>query len=237
MTRLAFVFEIEEIALPDHRPERHSESRRRNESRPIPQPDHPIAFLRGFLERPKQVGSIIPSSRWMERRITRTAELANARLVIELGPGTGGTTRALLQAMRPDATLLAIEINPGFCDLLRETIDDRRLIVHEGSAAEISDALTKHEQGAPDVVLSGIPFSTMPRSLGLAILRSVRESLAPGGRFVAYQFRDVVHTLGKRVFGPASVQLELLNVPPMRVYRWDMPVDGRTNGAGGSDRP
>ncbi len=198
MTRLAFVFEIEEIALPDHRPERHSESRRRNESRPIPQPDHPIAFLRGFLERPKQVGSIIPSSRWMERRITRTAELANARLVIELGPGTGGTTRALLQAMRPDATLLAIEINPGFCELLRETIDDRRLIVHEGSAAEISDALTKHEQGAPDVVLSGIPFSTMPRSLGLAILHSVRESLAPGGSRGRRVLKQVRHRRRQR---------------------------------------
>ena len=40
------------------------------------------------------------------------------------------------------------------------------------------------------------------------------------GRFVAYQFRDRVHTLGVEVFGRASRQLELLNVPPMRVYRW-----------------
>ncbi len=188
----------------------------------LPQPDHPIAFLRGFLERPKEVGSIIPSSRWMERRITRTAEIAESDLIVELGPGTGGTTKALLAAMRPGARLLAIEINPGFCDLLTETIRDPRLIVHEGSAAEIPEALVKHDLGAPDVVLSGIPFSTMPRNLGLSILRSVKDSLAPGGRFVAYQFRDVVHTLGKQVFGPASVQLELLNVPPMRVYRWDI---------------
>ena len=189
----------------------------------IPQPDHPIAFLRGFLQRPKEVGSIIPSSRWMERRITRTAEIAQSKLIVELGPGTGGTTKALLQAMAPDAKLLAIEINPGFCQLLADTIPDPRLIVHEGSAAAIPEALTKHDLGSPDVVLSGIPFSTMPKELGLSILRSVKDSLAPGGRFVAYQFRDVVHTLGKQVFGPASVQLELLNVPPMRVYRWDMP--------------
>jgi phospholipid N-methyltransferase len=189
----------------------------------MPQPDHPIAFLRGFLERPKEVGSIIPSSRWMERRITRTAEIADADLVVELGPGTGGTTKALLKAMRPDARLLAIEINPGFCDLLTETIDDPRLIVHQGSAAEIQEALVKHDLDAPDVVLSGIPFSTMPKEIGLSILRSAHIALKPGGRFVAYQFRDVVHTLGKRVFGAASIQLELLNVPPMRVYRWDMP--------------
>ncbi len=189
------------------------------------QPDHPIAFLRGFLERPKEVGSIIPSSRWMERRITRTAEITNAKLVIELGPGTGGTTKALLKAMTPDARLLAIEINPRFCDLLRETIGVPRLIVHEGSAAKIPEALVKHDLDAPDVVLSGIPFSTMPQELGLSILRSVRKSLSPSGRFVAYQFRDVVHTLGKRVFGPASVQIELFNMPPMRVYRWDVSAD------------
>lgn len=191
----------------------------------IPRPQHPIAFLRGFFEKPKEVGSIIPSSRWMERRITRTADLAHAELAIELGPGTGGTTRALLAALPPHAKLLAIEINPDFCDLIERSIDDPRLIVHQGSAAEIPEALVKHDLGSPDVVLSGIPFSTMPRSLGLAILRSVRASLKPGGRFVAYQFRDVVHTLGKQVFGPASVQLELLNVPPMRVYRWDTPTE------------
>jgi phospholipid N-methyltransferase len=200
------------------------ETRREAESL-MPRPQHPIAFLRGFLEKPKEVGSIIPSSRWMERRITRTADLAHAKLAIELGPGTGGTTKALLRAMAPDAKLLAIEINPGFCELIKESIDDPRLIVHQGSAADIPEALVKHDLGAPDVVLSGIPFSTMPKELGLAILRSVKASLAPGGRFVAYQFRDVVHTLGKRVFGPASTQLELLNMPPMRVYRWDTPAD------------
>lgn len=200
------------------------QARPSNDTHPlIPQPDHPIAFLRGFLARPKEVGSIIPSSRWMERRITRTAEIARSKLIIELGPGTGGTTKALLQAMGPDARLLAIEINPRFCQLLSTTIQDPRLIVHEGSASDIPEALTKHDLGAPDVILSGIPFSTMPRELGLSILRSVKDSLAPGGRFVAYQFRDVVYTLGKQVLGPASIQLELLNVPPMRVYRWDMP--------------
>jgi len=185
--------------------------------------DHRLAFLRGFLTRPKEVGSIIPSSRFMEKRIVNTAALSKVKHAIELGPGTGGTTKALLAAMAPEARLLAIEINPGFCGLLRNTIDDPRLLVHEGSAAEIPEALAKHDLNAPDVVLSGIPFSTMPQTLGLSILRSVRKSLRPGGRFVAYQFRDVVHTLGQQVFGPASVQLELLNMPPMRVYHWDTP--------------
>ena len=188
----------------------------------LPQKDHRLAFLRGFLTRPKEVGSIIPSSRFMERRIARTAELSTARLVVELGPGTGGTTRALLRHMTPEATLLAIEINPDFVRLLGRTIQDPRLIVHHGSATEIPSILAEHGLGAPDVILSGIPFSTMERALGTAILRSVRDSLSPAGRFVAYQFRDRVHTLGQGVFGRASVQTELRNVPPMRIYRWDV---------------
>jgi len=198
-----------------------------NAQRMLPQKDHRLAFLRGFLSRPKEVGSIIPSSRFMERRLVRTADLENAKLAVELGPGTGGTTRALLRHMRPDATLLVIEINRGFVRLLQRTFDDPRLIVHHGSATEIPATLAHYGLGAPDVILSGIPFSTMEPSLGTAILRSARSSLAPTGRFVAYQFRDRVHTLGVDVFGKARVQRELRNVPPMRIYRWDVETDDR----------
>ena len=183
------------------------------------QPDHRFAFLHGFLKSPKQVGSIIPSSRFLERRVVRAAEIANASLVVELGPGTGGTTRALLRALSPKARLLAIEIDPRFVELLGHT-QDPRLIVHEGSASEIEAALRKHALPAPDVIISGIPFSTMTRSVGEQILRSVYDALEPGGLFVAYQVRDRVESLGRRVFGRAQVQTEILNMPPMRVYRW-----------------
>jgi phospholipid N-methyltransferase len=184
-----------------------------------PQPDNRLAFFQGFLKRPREVGSIIPSSRFMERRIVRLAGVESARVIVELGPGTGGTTRALLRAMRPDATLLAIEINPRFVDLLRES-PDPRLIAHHGSAAAVEEALAKYDLPSPDVVLSGIPFSTMPPRLGLEIIRSVHAALPPGGVFLAYQVRDRVETLGSRVFGPAQKEIEILNVPPMRLYRW-----------------
>ena len=182
--------------------------------------DHRLAFFRSFLKSPKEVGSVIPSSRFLEKRIVKSADVARARLVVELGPGTGGTTRALLRTMRPDSTLLAIEINPRFTQLLRLTVEDPRLIVHCGSASDIAPALVKYALEPPDVVLSGIPFSTMTRATGIAVLQAVRDSLAPDGRFVAYQFRDRVENLGRVVFGRAHKTTELLNVPPMRVYRW-----------------
>ncbi len=186
-----------------------------------PEREHRLVFLQGFLRRPKEVASIIPSSRFLMRRVMRCAEVASARVVVELGPGTGGSTRAILRALAPNARLLAIEINPRFAALLRRTLQDPRLVVHEGSAVDLACILKEHGLGRPDLVLSGIPFSTMPRALGLAILRAADANLAPGGRFVAYQARDRVEILGRQVFGRARVQTELLNVPPMRVYRWD----------------
>ena len=203
-------------------------SPRANESNPAtsPEKENRLAFLRAFFRRPKEVGSVIPSSRFLKERIVDNADLSDAKVVVELGPGTGGTTRALLGQMPPDAKLLAIEINQHFCELLSREFDDPRLVVHCGSATEITDALQQHHLEPADVILSGIPFSTMDERVGLEILRSVRSSLAPGGRFVAYQFRGRVETLGRNVFGDARVQTELLNVPPMRVYRWDLGLPG-----------
>lgn len=183
--------------------------------------DRPVDFFRGFLERPKQVGSVIPSSRFLERRVVGAADLGQARVVVELGPGTGGSTRALLKALPEDAVLIAIEINPDFVRVLERDLPDSRLIVHEGSAANLREALAKYGFESADVVISGIPFSTMPTELGAAIIEEVHASLVPGGRFVAYQLRDKVHELGRRVFGRARVQTELRNMPPMRVYRWE----------------
>lgn len=186
------------------------------------QPDRRLAFFQGFLKHPKTVGSIIPSSRFLERRVIRAAGVVRARTVVELGPGTGGTTRALLRAMGPQAKLLAVEINPDFVRILR-ALRDPRLLVHAGSATELPAILAEHRLPAPDVVVSGIPFSTMPAAVGRAILESVWEALPPGGAFVAYQVRDRVELLGRQVMGPATVQLELRNVPPMRVFRWRKP--------------
>jgi phospholipid N-methyltransferase len=183
--------------------------------------DPRVLFIQDFLKRPRQVGSIVPSSRFLERRIVRCAGLRNASTVVELGPGTGGTTRAVLRAMRPHAQLLVIEINGRFARVIRNSVHDPRLLVHQGSAAHIEEILEERALGAPEVVLSGIPFSTMPRRVGIEILRAVYDSLAPGGRFVAYQVRDRVETLGRNVFGRATIQTELLNVPPMRVFCWE----------------
>jgi phosphatidylethanolamine/phosphatidyl-N-methylethanolamine N-methyltransferase len=183
-----------------------------------------LAFFKGFLSHPETVASVVPSSRFLERRIIDAADIRNARLVVELGPGTGGTTRAILNSLPPTGRLLTIELNPDFIRLLNR-IDDPRLINHAGNATDIRKILQHYGLPNPDVVISGIPFSTMPASTGKAILNAMWASLMDGGRFVAYQFRNQVALLGRELFGNPDVTMELRNAPPMRVYRWYKTAD------------
>jgi Ribosomal RNA adenine dimethylase len=91
-----------------------------------------LEFLRGFLRHPARVGSVVPSSQHLEQRLVRHARLGEARSVVELGPGTGGTSAAFLRAMPACAQLLAIELDAGFYQRLRGAIADAR--VHLGQA-------------------------------------------------------------------------------------------------------
>jgi len=179
-----------------------------------------LSFFREFLKHPLQIGSIIPSSRHLEQRVLDAAAIASADTIVELGPGTGGTTRAILRAMAPQARLLSIEINPYFASLLRR-IDDPRLIVHLGDACQLPDILAGYGLDGAEVVISGIPFSTMKEGQGTRLIETIAASLAPSGRFVAYQVSDKVAVLCRPVLGAEQVALEPRNIPPMRVFRWE----------------
>ncbi|MBN1546871.1 MAG: hypothetical protein JW902_09445 [Syntrophaceae bacterium] len=178
-----------------------------------------VAFFTEFLKHPLQIGSVIPSSRFLERRILEAAGVAAAQTVVELGSGTGGTTQAILGAMRQSATLLSIEINPNFHNMVRN-IGDERLIAHLGSACELKGILAMYGLEAPEAVISGIPFSTMSREIGCQVIEAVSSMLAANGRFVAYQVSDRVATLCRPYLGSEQVDLEFINIPPMRVFQW-----------------
>ena len=148
-------------------------------------------FIREFLKHPREVQSVAPSSRFLERRIVAASRAASSRVIVELGPGTGSTTRSLLAAMPPDATLLSVEINRCFHALV-DDIADQRLIAHRGDARELAEILAENGLSAPDAVVSGIPFSALDRDTGSRIIEAVAALLAPRGRFVAYQVRNTV---------------------------------------------
>ena len=184
-----------------------------------------LVFFQGFLRRPRQIASVVPSSRFLERRVAQLATVAAAGAVVELGPGTGGTTRAPLAAMSPRASLLSIEINPDFISTLR-AIDDDRLTVHHGNAERLAEILRQHALDSADAIVSGIPLSLLRPEARRGVVESIWSALAPGGRFVAYQVCSRIEALARPLFGPAQVAVELRNFPPLRIYAWRKDRDG-----------
>jgi len=211
----AGVARAELSGLPPTAPEREQ-----REIRPAQAMRERVDFLRGFIAHPDQVGSVIPSSHALEQRLVRSARLLRARCVVELGPGTGGTTRAFLHAMPSAAQLLAIELSEDFAARLRKAIRDPRLTVVPGSAEFIARFLAERGLPAPDAVISGIPFSTMPRAVADRIAGEIARVLAPGGRFVAYQVRAHVADYATPYLGAPRKEWELFNIPPVRVFTW-----------------
>ena len=181
---------------------------------------HNWVFLKEFFKHPLQIGSVIPSSRFLEKAILQSAKVESANTIVELGCGTGGTTRAILHCMAPHATLLSIEINPRFYAMLNE-INDDRLIAHLGSAEQLGDILDSYGLSAPDAIISGIPFSTMKDGVGSRIIQEISTLLPQDARFVAYQLSSRVAELSRPYLGTEKSVLEFRNIPPMRVYQWE----------------
>jgi phospholipid N-methyltransferase len=164
------------------------------------------------------LGSIVPSSRFLIKQLLEPINWGRARVIVEYGPGVGGITAELLRRMRPDARLIAIEMNPDFVRYLRESITDTRLHVVEGSAVEVEEILQRSGCAHADYIISGIPFSTIPAPLRERILRKTRDVLEPGGAFIVYQFSTRVLQDLKRIFGYVGRKFEPLNVLPAHLF-------------------
>lgn len=186
-----------------------------------------LAFARALIACPKKVASVIPSSTMLLDELSRLVDRTTPSVVVELGPGTGGTTRALLLRLPKHAKLLAIEIVPEFVEQLR-LIDDPRLIIHEGDASRFEQVLREQNLPHPQLVVSGIPFSVMAGQKANKLLRSIHDALAPGGLFVAYQFRDKISQYAAAMFGDPQISFILWNLPPLRLYRWKKEIESKT---------
>src|ERR1700677_3351154 len=85
--------------------------------------------------------SLLPSSKHLASALMRPIDFDRARVIVELGVGTGAVTLELLQRMRPDARLYALDINARFIEFVRETIPDPRLVPVVGAAEDLGDIL------------------------------------------------------------------------------------------------
>lgn len=145
-------------------------------------------FFKGFVKHPVMVGSIIPSSATTVKKMLEPVKWDECDVFVEYGPGVGTFCRPVLERMKPDATLIVIDLNPDFIDYLSRSIGDSRFYPIHGSADNVQQILQDLGHEKADYILSGLPFSTLPDQLGPKIAKETHEALRPGGAFLVYQF-------------------------------------------------
>lgn len=177
-----------------------------------------LVFARNFLKYPKHVGWVLPSSRFLVEDVLRQIDWQEARTIVEYGPGLGAFTARVLERMRPDARLIALEINPEFIRELSRSLPDPRLHLVEASAADVDAVLGCLGVAHADYVISGIPFSTLPPAVREVVVQKTHAVLRPQGGFLVYQVSGAVRPHLERVFGHVSRDFRLLNTVPIRLF-------------------
>jgi phospholipid N-methyltransferase len=174
-----------------------------------------LRFLRAFAANPRQVGAILPTSRQAVRDMLDLGDVPGARLVVELGAGTGVQTGEILARLAPDARLVALEIDPGMAEVLGKRFDDPRLQVVCDSAENLQEHLAGERA---DVLVCALPFTSLEPGLRRRILESLPRALTPRGVALVIQYSPLIQSELRRLFPSVRRRISPMNVPPAFLF-------------------
>jgi phosphatidylethanolamine/phosphatidyl-N-methylethanolamine N-methyltransferase len=175
-------------------------------------------FLQEWLVNPQRTGSVVPSSRQLAAAMARWLPRNPESFVLELGPGTGAVTAALLKRGMREDRLVAIENNPNLTKLLRKRFPRAQIIT--GDAWHMDTLLRDLREPVETVgaVISSLPLLNFPKDQVEALAQKIRAMLEPKGNWVQYSYRiDKVRPRGASSFRLHASKIVWLNFPPARV--------------------
>ena len=179
--------------------------------------DDEVKFIRSWIEKPISTGAVMPSSRVLARAMARYVDPESNGPVIELGPGTGPVTQALVRQGIDPARLVLVEFNPDFCRLLRARYPAATVV--QGDAYRLRRLLDGYVDEPAAAVVSGLPLVTKPLRTRLRLISDAMTLLAGGAPFVQFTYA-MVPPIPKGLSGVRAEASELIwiNLPPARVW-------------------
>lgn len=179
--------------------------------------DDEVRFLRSWIEKPLHVGAVMPSGRVLARTMAQYVDVHSEGPVIELGPGTGAITNALIAHGIDQKRLVLVEYNPGFCALLRDRYPQATVV--QGDAYALRDSLWDVLDTPASAVVSGLPLVTRPMLTRLKLIRDAFAAMAPGSPFVQFTY-SVAPPIPRSLPGVSTEASERIwmNLPPARVW-------------------
>lgn len=152
-----------------------------------------VRFIEAFFRDPKSVSSVWPTSRLVIDHICNKIDGSVRKVIVELGPGTGGLARALLEhgKLTPDSLLILIEKDKALADALRASIRDPRVRIYHDTAESVREILHGCDEEKADHVLLSIPLTKMAEEVCRHILQTCHELIADEGSLIAHLFKRI----------------------------------------------
>jgi phospholipid N-methyltransferase len=177
-------------------------------------------FLGKFLKHGTAIASLAPSSRWLSRTTVRNIPWDRAKVIVELGAGTGPITRVIAEKARPECRVIVLERDHDFSEILRQRYQGLpNFDVIEGDVRNLAQLLADRGIEQVDYVVSGLPVPSFPKDLQRDLFRVVKQVLAPDGTFNQITEMPLVYwRFYRKFFDEVKFVFEPRNFPPAGAY-------------------
>jgi phospholipid N-methyltransferase len=145
-----------------------------------------IELFKHFVKKPGEIGAICPSSPRLAKTIISEIDIEKASNVVEIGPGTGIFTEAIIPNLRPDANFFVVELNSDLHSFFQKKFPEIK--AYNNCASELAGIMKEEKVESIDVIISGLPWASFPTELQHEVLGTIFDSLAPGGAFTTFAY-------------------------------------------------
>ncbi|MGL5149835.1 MAG: class I SAM-dependent methyltransferase [Clostridium sp.] len=177
-------------------------------------------FLFEYIKNPKVVGAIAPSGRKLAEMMINNIDFKKGDVIVEYGPGTGVFTEKILARIKNDTIVVLIEINKDFYEILKGAYGHKEnVIIINDSAENIDKILKDNGIGRVDYIVSGLPFSSLPREVSSRILEKTSKLISKNAEFITFQYSLFKLGFLREYFGNINYKRVMKNIPPAYVLK------------------
>lgn len=175
-------------------------------------------FLREYLSAPGTIGAIAPSSKHLAASMAASIDFNKAHCIVEYGAGTGVFTQAVAARKRRDTTYIVIEQNERFYEILQKQFHGIPgvALIH-GDAGNVCGFLREQGFQHADYIISGLPFTSLPRQVSHRILSQTQKAIGTEGVFTTFQYTLLRKTFLENYFNIQKIVRVWRNLPPAYV--------------------